>query len=125
MNDDIYDRAVTGEITREDIDRHIASSCIIHVEEPRLHLSQGSWLRVRRDQVAATIANILEAAEGNVKLRTEDCTTAALCRHVKLMCATHCPVCRSPLSVAGFVSACPQECFLIVGSEFYFKEQEQ
>jgi hypothetical protein len=59
---------------------HLADTVVIEVHEPRLNLSQGSFLRCSRRSVSATIGALLASIPGNVRLSVRDSITAASLR---------------------------------------------
>lgn len=63
---------------------HLSETLVIEVHEPKLNLSQGSWLRARRENASATINTLLSAATGNVRLTVKDSMTAAEARRMAL-----------------------------------------
>lgn len=105
--------------------RHLGQTVVIRVQEPELHLSQGSWLRCRRANISATIREIINTAPGNVRLSVIDVTgvTAADLRRQSLLARTTCPTCGEALAIAGAVKVCPNECFVIAGEVFAFREE--
>ena len=106
-------------------DRHLSESVIIESRNPRINLTQGSWVRVSRANVMQTLRMLMGLADGGeAQLTVRDSVTAASLRRQTLLTATECPTCRQPLLVTGVVKVCPNECFIIVGEQFYFRDLE-
>ena len=70
-------------MSMEDWNRHLQESVIIQVHEPKLMLSQGSFVRCSRRNVTETLRSILTLAP-NVRLTVCDSITAAELRRRSL-----------------------------------------
>lgn len=77
----IMDNEPAGQMSIEEFNRHLAQTVEIHVHEPRLNLSQGSFLRCSRHNVSSTIKMLISSVgEGPLRLTVRDSVTAASLR---------------------------------------------
>lgn len=85
----IDNEPATTDLSIDDYQRHMAQTVKIEVHRPRLHLSQGSWLRCSRRNINETIRGLMSVSASvsgdggpDVHLTVYDSVTAASLRRL-------------------------------------------